>query len=53
MRGVKIKGKKIDTLFVVVFAEIMRTRMTVYEKVQAINKLYEIVNDSLSARMFK
>ena len=50
---IRVKGKKIDTVFVVTFAEIMRTKMSVREKVQAINRLYEQVNDSLTTRMLK
>lgn len=53
MKGVKVKGKRIDTIFVVTFAEIMRTRMPVREKVAAINKLYELVNNSLTTRLFR
>lgn len=53
MKGVKVKGNKMDTVFVVTFAEIMGTKMSPREKVDALNKLYKKVNDSLTIRLFK
>ena len=45
-----IKGKAVDTIFVITFAEIMQSDESPRKKMEAMKKLYRCVNKSLKRR---
>ena len=53
MNKIGVKPKKIDTVFVVTFVEIMNTKMSARERAAALDRLNKSVKDSLAIRMFK
>ena len=54
MRGVQIKkGRKEDTIFVLTFVEIMKSKISAKEKIDALNELCRVANDSLTSRMLR
>lgn len=45
-----IKGKAVDTIFVITFAEIMQSDESSSKKMEAMKKLYRCVDKSLKRR---
>ena len=52
-KTLRVKGKPVDVVFLVTFAEIMNTKMSARERAIALDKLNRKVTDSLASRMFK